>query len=289
MCVYIRRNRWIQALFILLVLPLFPESLRNQNKTYFDSMNWEELNDLAIPPLPEAYTIQESQPVPYADTIDDDRILPSLPQLGILDYQNIPEDVLGFCDSLSDAFSVRSIPEDSFSKQRPFLPHFGHFIIERLPALSHIFYGRPTFKQDGSAQILFRLSVRPQDAKSEIVESAETPLVSESAAESPQEIQSQNTKEQKEVSTEADGETKAQQAAAELLPAEIAVGSTSSTAEQAVKASQQHEADIPALFSELDVPEFIMLEVTAVKEDGRWKISGIDIKGAEYADSALKN
>ena len=103
------RKKWCAAFFILVLLPLCSESLRDQNKTYFDSIQWEELNDLAIPSLPEPYTIESNRPIPYADTIDDGAILPSLPQLGILDYQNIPEDLLGFCDTVAAAMVAKSI------------------------------------------------------------------------------------------------------------------------------------------------------------------------------------
>ena len=280
---YIRQKRWLQVLFILLLLPLFPESLRNQNKTYFDSMNWEELNDLAIPPLPEAYTIQESQPVPYADSIDDECILPSLSQLGILDYQNIPEDILSFCDTLSGALTARLIPESLFSKQKNFLPHLGRFIIERLPVISHSFYGRPVFAQNGSAQILFRLSVTPQEVQTDTLQPVATPAALEFAGETPKEAY--NDPHEQETAQESAETTQKQGAAPEpLSPADTAAGST-----QTAEISQQHESDISALFSETDAPLAIMLEITAIKEEEEWKISGIEVKGAEYADSALKD
>ena len=42
-----------------------------------------------------------------------------------------------------------------------------------------------------------------------------------------------------------------------------------------------------SFFSDNEQPLFIMMEFGAVKEDTVWKISYIDFKGAEYADSAL--
>jgi len=154
------RKKWCAAFFILVLLPLCSESLRDQNKTYFDSIQWEELNDLAIPSLPEPYTIESNRPIPYADTIDDGAILPSLPQLGILDYQNIPEELLGFCDTVAAAMVAKSIDSALFSTQKPFLPHLGRFMFEHFPDFSYAFYGRPSFKQDGSAIILMRLTVK---------------------------------------------------------------------------------------------------------------------------------
>ena len=159
-----RRKAGLFAFLLMLTVPLFAESIRSQNKTYFDSMQWEELKDLAIPQLPEAYTMERNQPVPYSDTIDDGGIYPSLPQLGTLDYQNIPEDLLRFCDTVAAALTDRSVPAELFTAQKPFLPHLARFLAERLPAFSYAFYGRPSFKQDGSALLLFRLTVKQDGA-----------------------------------------------------------------------------------------------------------------------------
>lgn len=160
------RKKWCGAFFLLILLPLCSESLRDQNKAYFDSIQWEALgDDLVIPPIPEPYTIEGDRPVPYADTIDDGDILPSLPQLGILDYQNIPEDVLAFCDKIAAAIVSKSVDDALFSTQKAFLPHLGRFMIEHFPDFSYAFYGRPSFKQDGSAIILMRLAVKQAAAE----------------------------------------------------------------------------------------------------------------------------
>jgi len=256
------RKKWCAAFFILVLLPLCSESLRDQNKTYFDSIQWEELNDLAIPPLPEPYTTESNRPIPYADTIDDSAILPSLPQLGLLDYQNIPEDLLTFCDTIAAAMVAKSIDSVLFSTQKAFLPHLGRFMFEHFPDFSYAFYGRPSFKQDGSAIILMRLTVKqaapedsnknqdaviPQDATAQIGEPEQTPLPMET--------------------TESTNDTEDVKEGIEEMPENI--------------------ADVPNLFSDNEQPLFIMMEFGAVKEDTVWKISYIDFKGAEYADSAL--
>ena len=126
------RKKWCTAFFAVVLLPLCSESLRDQSKAYFDSIQWEELNDdLAIPPISEPYTIEGSRPIPYADTIDNGAIFPSLPQLGVLDYQNIPEDVLIFCDKITAAIVAKSIDDVFFSTQKAFLPHLGRFMFEK--------------------------------------------------------------------------------------------------------------------------------------------------------------
>lgn len=230
------RKKGCGVLFLLILLPLCSESLRDQNKAYFDSIQWEALgDDLTIPPVSEPYTIEGNRPVPYADTIDDGDILPSLPQLGILDYQNIPEDVLSFCDSIAAAVVAKSLGSALFSTQKAFLPHLGRFMIEHFPDFSYAFYGRPSFKQDGSAIILMRLAVKQT-----------VPEVSN-----------------------ANQDTAIQQDTA------VQMGDSDNI------------ADVPNLFSEDEQPLFIMVEFGAVKEDTVWKISYIDFKGAEYADSAL--
>ena len=230
------RKKWCGAFFLLILLPLCSESLRDQNKAYFDSIQWEALgDDLSIPPIPEPYTIEGDRPVPYADTIDDGDILPSLPQLGILDYQNIPEDLLSFCDTITTAIVAKSLDSTIFSTQKAFLSHLGRFMIDHFPDFSYAFYGRPSFKQDGSAIILMRLAVK--------------------------------------------------QAATEVSNANQDTAIQQDTAVQ--MGDSDNIADVPNFFSDDEQPLFIMMEFGAVKEDTVWKISYIDFKGAEYADSAL--
>ena len=221
---------------MLILLPLCSESLRDQNKMYFDSIQWEALgDDLTIPPISEPYTIEDGRPIPYADTIDDGDILPSLPQLGILDYQNIPEDLLSFCDTITTAIVAKSLDSTIFSTQKAFLSHLGRFMIDHFPDFSYAFYGRPSFKQDGSAIILMRLAVK--------------------------------------------------QAATEVSNANQDTAIQQDTAVQ--MGDSDNIADVPNFFSDDEQPLFIMMEFGAVKEDTVWKISYIDFKGAEYADSAL--
>ena len=289
------RKKWCGAFFLLILLPLCSESLRDQNKTYFDSIQWEELNDLAIPPLPEPYTTESNRPIPYADTIDDGAILPSLPQLGILDYQNIPEDLLGFCDTVAAAMVAKSIDSALFSTQKPFLPHLGRFMFEHFPDFSYAFYGRPSFKQDGSAIILMRLTVKrtapeisdinqdtvmPQDtAISQGASLQQDVITQHDVAVQPDAVAQQNTVVQ-------NGETE---------PADIPIENTKSientegtkAIEEDVKEQSESIADVPNLFADDEQPLFIMMELGAVKEETVWKISYIDFKGAEYADSAL--
>ena len=230
------RKKWCGAFFLLILLPLCSESLRDQNKAYFDSIQWEALgDDLTIPPISEPYTIEDGRPIPYADTIDDGDILPSLPQLGILDYQNIPEDLLSFCDTITTAIVAKSLDSTIFSTQKAFLSHLGRFMIDHFPDFSYAFYGRPSFKQDGSAIILMRLAVK--------------------------------------------------QAATEVSNANQDTAIQQDTAVQ--MGDSDNIADVPNFFSDDEQPLFIMMEFGAVKEDTVWKISYIDFKGAEYADSAL--
>jgi len=230
------RKKGCGVLFLLILLPLCSESLRDQNKAYFDSIQWEALgDDLVIPPISEPYSIEGNRPVPYADTIDDGDILPSLPQLGILDYQNIPEDVLSFCDTIAAAVVAKSLGSALFSTQKAFLPQLGRFMFEHFPDFSSAFYGRPSFKQDGSAIILMRLAVK--------------------------------------------------QAVPEVSNANQDAAIQQDTAVQ--MGDSDNIADVPNLFSDDEQPLFIMVEFGAVKEDTVWKISYIDFKGAEYADSAL--
>lgn len=177
------RKKWCGAFFLLILLPLCSESLRDQNKTYFNSIQWEELNDLAIPPVPEPYTIEGGRPIPYADTIDDGDVFPSLPQLGVLDYQNIPEDLLTFCDTVTAAIVAKSVDSSFFSTQKAFLPYFGRFMFEHFPDFSYAFYGRPSFKQDGSAIVLLRLAVKTATAVQVPDENQATALQQDTAAE----------------------------------------------------------------------------------------------------------
>lgn len=257
------RKKWCGAFFLLILLPLCSESLRDQNKAYFDSIQWEALgDDLTIPPISEPYTIEGGRPIPYADTIDDGDILPSLPQLGILDYQNIPEDLLSFCDTITAAIVAKSLDPAVFTAQKAFLPHLGRFMIEHFPDFSYAFYGRPSFKQDGSAIILMRLAVKRV--------AVEVPNKNQDAA-----IQ-QNTV--------------AQTGEPEQIPLPIETTESTNNTEdvkEGIKEQPENRADVPNLFSDDEQPLFIMAEFGAVKEDTVWKISYIDFKGAEYADSAL--
>ena len=252
------RKKWCAAFFVVVMLPICSESLREQNKTYFDSIQWEELNDLAIPAIPEPYTIENGKPIPYADTIADGDILPSLPQLGVLDYQNISEDLLVFCDTIAAAIIAKSINTALFSTQKAFLPHLGRFMFEHFPDFSHVFYGRPSFKQDGSAIILLRLAVKPI-AVSVVNKNKDLTIRQDTAA--------QNGEPEK---------------------MSLLTENTEDT-QKGIEEQSDNMSDVPNFFSDDDRPHFIMLELGAVKEDTAWKISYIDFKGAEYADSALKN
>ena len=384
-----RRKAGLFAFLLMLTVPLFAESIRSQNKTYFDSMQWEELKDLAIPQLPEAYTMERNQPVPYSDTIDDGGIYPSLPQLGTLDYQNIPEDLLRFCDTVAAALTDRSVPAELFTAQKPFLPHLARFLAERLPAFSYAFYGRPSFKQDGSAPLLFRLTVKqdgsaPADtatANETTAADADTPdkavrneatamdapdtaardedaaaadgqdgrtvrrsdadaamqpeeqnppadsgraeqrIAQPEAEQTEQTSKSAETKETSPVSAKKDAPARSEDASAtephgtpagtqdahsadsggqesETAQNARSAQSSDSTAEKtaepatdkkAQKAAAPKYPEIPALFDTDKQPLFIMIELTAQPEGGAWKITSLDLKGAEYADSALKD
>lgn len=263
------RKKWCGAFFLLILLPLCSESLRDQNKAYFDSIQWEALgDDLTIPPISEPYTIEGSRPVPYADTIDDGDILPSLPQLGILDYQNIPEDLLSFCDTIAAAVAAKSLDSTLFSTQKAFLPHFGRFIIEHFPDFSSAFYGRPSFKQDGSAIILMRLAVK------------------QVAIEVPNENQEAAIQQDTAVQTGEPEQTPLPMATTESPNGAEGIRNTKDVKES-IEETLENITDVPNLFSDDEQPLFIMVEFGAVKEDTVWKISYIDFKGAEYADSAL--
>ena len=261
------RKKWCAAFFVVVLLPLCAESLRDQSKAYFDTIQWEELSDdLVVPPVPEPYSIEDSRPIPYADTIDDGALLPSLPQLGVLDYQNIPEDLLSFCDTIMAAIVAKSIDDTFFTAQKAFLPHFWRFMFEHFPDFSHAFYGRPSFKQDGSATILLRLAVKPATVG----------------------VSNENTKTtapqkaviQQDQDTAVRNESREQAA----VPAEA-----TETVEKTSEEQSENISDIPGFFPDEEQPLFIMMEFGAVKEDTAWKISYIDFKGAEYEDSALKD
>ena len=265
------QKKWCEVFFIVLLLPLYSESLRDQSKAYFNTIQWEELNtDLAIPPISEPYTIEGSRPIPYADTIDDGAILPSLPQLGVLDYQNIPEDVLTFCDRIAAAIVAKSIDDAFFSTQKAFLPHLGRFMFEHFPDFSHAFYGRPSFKQDGSATILLRLAVK--------LAALQVPNENKDTSLQQDAIIQQNTVAQRDETVRNES---TEQAAFSAEPTEMA--------EKEIEEQPENIADIPGFFSDEEQPRFIMIELGAVKEDTAWKISYLDFKGAEYEDSALKN
>lgn len=257
---------------MLLLFPLFAESLRNQNKTYFDSIQWEELQDLEIPPIPEAYKIENTQPIPYADTIDDGSIYPSLPQLGFLDYQSIEEDLLTFYDTLSAALLKRKLADDLFMDKQSFFPHLVQFMLDRFPELSHAFYGRPSFKQDGTAVTQFRLTIAPAKQQAAVINKS-----GESLAETERQTDTVNDPEK--IQT---GQDQAQK------PLPIGNKSEKGPFEREPVEKSNTDEHL-ALFVENEQPLFIMLELAAVKDGNTWKILHIDLKGAEYANSAHKN
>lgn len=240
--------------FIAALMPLRSESLRDQNKTYFDSIQWEDLNDLAIPPVPEPYAVEGNTPIPYADTIDDGDILPSLPQLGVLDYRNIPEDLLTFCDTIAAALVAKSVDAAFFTAQKSFLPHFWQFMLERFPDCSNAFYARPSFQQDGSATVLMRLTVTQTAA-----------IVRNENHDTKATVQKEN------------------------VPLPSTPAETDEMAEETTAEQVENISGVPCFFSDDEHPLFIMLECGALKENNVWKISYLDFKGAEYADSALTN
>lgn len=265
------RHIFFIMLLILLLLPLCPQSLRDSNKMYFEGQRWEQLNDLAVAPLPEPYTIDESTPIPYADTIDEGGILPSLPQLGMLDYQNIPEDLLNFCDKVTHAITARSVDSAFFSAKNAFLPYLGCFIFDHLPCFSYAFYARPEYTADGNAVILLRLSVAAP-VQAAVNEQHNTAGQGASGIQAGFTAQSIGSSESTGNSENTEG-----------------TGSTGNTEKDAKMTEKELEPlfDVPAFFSDEDNPLFIMMEMQTVKEEGAWKIAYLDFKGAEYADSAL--
>lgn len=163
---YLKRltdKKLFAALLLLFFVPLCAESLRESNKTYFDSIQWGELGELAVTPLPEAYMIEEGSPISYADSIEDGGIYPSLPELGILDYQNIPEDVLILYDKIAAGFLAKRLDRTFFDVNKPFLPYLTQFMLDRLPACSHAFFARPSFSRTDSVSALFRLLPKKTD------------------------------------------------------------------------------------------------------------------------------
>ena len=266
------RKKWCAAFFVVVLLPLCSESLRDQSKAYFDSIQWEALNnDLAIPAVPEPYAIEGNRPIPYADTIDDGAILPSLPQLGVLDYQNIPEDLLSFCDTIAAAVVSKSIDGAFFTAQKAFLPHLGHFMFEHFPDFSHAFYGRPSFKQDGSATILMRFTVKQTSA--EVLNENQDTVIPQDAVAQPNEPKQTAIPIKNIENTE------------DIKNSKEDIENT----KEGIEEQPENIADVPNLFSDDEQPLFIMMEFGTVKEDTAWKISYIDFKGAEYEDSALKD
>lgn len=154
---YLKHIKWCIGVFIFLMHPLYTESLRNTNKEYFNAIDWEELKDLAVSPLPEPFTLPESTPMPYADMITETGIYPVLPKLGILDYQNSPDDLLSFFDTLQGSFLKKSFQPDVFDPSKPFLFFLTQHLIKDMPEIARIFYARPSFRQDGSAATDFQL------------------------------------------------------------------------------------------------------------------------------------
>ena len=163
---YLKRRtdkKLLAALLLLFFVPLCAESLRESNKIYFDSIQWEELGDRAVAPLPEAFTIEDGKPIPYADSIEDGGVYPSLPELGVLDYQNIPEDMLVLYDKIAAGILIKKLDRTLFDANKPFLPYLTQFMLDRLPVCSHAFFARPSMSRKDSASALFRLLPKKAD------------------------------------------------------------------------------------------------------------------------------
>ena len=185
---YLKRRtdkKLFAALLLLFFVPLCAESLRESNKIYFDSIQWEELGDRAVAPLPEAFTIEGGKPIPYADSIEDGGVYPSLPELGVLDYQNIPEDMLVLYDKIAAGILTKKLDRTLFDANKPFLPYLTQFMLERLPVCSHAFFARPSMSRKDSASALFRLLPK----KAGETETAAPTLLSEGTAEQPAVVQ----------------------------------------------------------------------------------------------------
>lgn len=185
---YLKRRtdkKLFAALLLLFFVPLCAESLRESNKIYFDSIQWEELGDRAVAPLPEAFTIEDGKPIPYADSIEDGGVYPSLPELGVLDYQNIPEDMLVLYDKIAAGILTKKLDRTLFDANKPFLPYLTQFMLERLPVCSHAFFARPSMSRKDSASALFRLLPK----KAGETETAASTLLSEDTAEQPAVVQ----------------------------------------------------------------------------------------------------
>lgn len=157
MGLWLKHTKRCIGLLLLLIYPLYAQSLRNTTKEYFNAIDWEELKELAVAPLSEPFSIPESTPMPYADMIAETGIYPTLPKLGILDYQNSPEELLVFFDLVKQSFCEKNFKTELFDSSKPFLRFLTQHLITALPEIAQVFYAQPAFREDGSAVTDFKL------------------------------------------------------------------------------------------------------------------------------------
>ncbi len=260
----------VTIFFFIFCFVLSAEPLRTEAESYFYSIQWGDLSGLEVQPLPQPFRPDnQGKPIPYAGGTEESDIYPALKPLGTLNYQSISEELLQFYDTIALSMKKKDIDAKLCNPDKPFLPHLTHFIFEQFPQSETVFYSRPDFDAEGKATTHFKLTRRTDN---------QAPVLTKEKTE---EQKASDTKDKlKQESNAKEGNS---------------VGKKTEPNKNSHNQNKQNETSstentpkdpLPTIYK---TAQIIICEVAAVQKDGTWYLDHIDIKGAEYADSAHTN
>ena len=140
-------------------LPTF-FTLKDKLKYEFDNTHWLNGDNLKTKDLPIPYNIGEvtnSEAYTYSQTDSTAAIYPQLEGLGVLDYFGIPYSDMMYCEKIATCIQKKSIQESDVSVARQFIKYFFETVLNGLPSIESVFYGRPEIVDD-TLQMSFRLN-----------------------------------------------------------------------------------------------------------------------------------
>ena len=126
-------------------LPTF-FTLKDKLKYEFDNTHWLNGDNLKTKDLPIPYNIGEvtnSEAYTYSQTDSTAAIYPQLEGVGILDYFGIPYSDMMYCEKIATCIQKKSIQESDVSMARQFIKYFFETVLNGLPSIESVFYGRP--------------------------------------------------------------------------------------------------------------------------------------------------
>lgn len=141
-------------------------TLKDKLQYEFDNLHWLDGKALKTPKLAIPYNIGETAgevAYTYAQANAADAIQPELEGLGALDYFGVPYTDMQYCEKLAASIQKKTIDTSAVSAARQFVKYFFETVLNALPPVQSVFYGRPELTDD-MLRMQFRLNFSETEA-----------------------------------------------------------------------------------------------------------------------------